>query len=82
MNTYFVYVLQSIHFSKTYVGITNDLERRLTQHNNGYYPYTKRYMPWQIIYKESYNDREEARVREKYLKSCVGRKFIKKTLFR
>ena len=81
MNTYFVYVLHSIHAKKTYVGITNDINRRLKQHNNGYHFYTKKYIPWKLLYYEKHKNRQEARIREKYLKSCAGRKWIHKTLF-
>lgn len=78
---YFVYILYSAEYRKTYVGITNDLERRLKQHNSGYHLYTKRYMPWAVIYKEEVNDRIEARKREKYFKAASGRKWIKQNLF-
>ncbi len=74
---YNVYVLKSINFPKSYVGITDDLGRRLNQHNNGYNTFTKRYMPWEIIHKEECASRIEARGRERYLKSAVGRKLLK-----
>lgn len=78
---YNVYVLKSKNYPKTYVGITDDIERRLSQHNAGNHLYTKRYMPWVIIYEEEYKNRDEARIREKYLKSAVGRKYLRKKIF-
>ena len=75
---FIVYILKSIDFPKSYVGMTNDIDRRIGEHNAGKHPYTKRYVPWELIYKEEYWDRKSARLREKYLKSAVGRKFIKK----
>jgi len=75
---YHTYVLKSINYKKSYVGITDDLERRLCEHNSGRYIYTKRYLPWELIYKEDYKSRIEARKREKYLKSSSGRRFLKK----
>lgn len=81
MSEYFVYILKSINYAKTYVGITDNIHRRLIQHNNGYHPYTKRYAPWKIITIEKNKNRAEARAREKYLKSCTGRKWISNNLF-
>ncbi len=77
---YFVYVLKSLRFKKSYVGFTNNIERRLTEHNSGKQYYTKRYMPWVIIHKECYDTKEVAVRREKFLKTASGRRFLK-TLF-
>ena len=54
---YYVYLLFSKQYNKTYIGITNNLDRRLKQHNNGYHAYTKRYIPWFILYEEIKNNR-------------------------
>ena len=79
---YFVYVLKSLVKKKSYVGITDNLERRLIQHNLGYSFYTKRYKPWKTVYFEKLKDRDSARNREKYLKSCAGRKYLKRFVFK
>jgi putative endonuclease len=71
----------STNYQKTYVGITENPTRRLSQHNNGSHFYTKRYIPWIIVHIEQYNNRLEARDREKYLKSAAGRKWLKKNIF-
>jgi putative endonuclease len=73
--------LRSKAVDKTYVGITNNIERRLIEHNNGEHVYTKKYIPWEIIHSEIFSKRPEARKREKYLKSSVGRQWIKKMFF-
>lgn len=73
-----VYILKSIHFHKTYVGSTIELNNRLQQHNNGQSKFTKRYTPWKLVYKEEYKNLSDARTREKYFKSAAGRRFIKK----
>ncbi len=78
---YFTYILKSKKFPKTYVGITDDLTRRLFQHNSGLHPYTKRYVPWEIIYTEEVVDRIQARKREKYLKTSSGRRWIRYNVF-
>ncbi|MBI2454146.1 MAG: GIY-YIG nuclease family protein [Parcubacteria group bacterium] len=72
-----VYILKSVSYKKTYTGSTADLERRLTEHNAGWSVFSSRYRPWVIVYREEYPTLEEARKREKYLKSSAGRRFIK-----
>jgi putative endonuclease len=74
---YFLYLLKSNTANKSYVGITNNLKRRLSEHNSGKHFYTKRYCPWKMIYNEEYDSLIEARAREKYLKSSSGRRFLK-----
>lgn len=76
-----VYILLSQKFKKTYVGFTTNLETRLKAHNWGSTKYTKKYRPWVIIHTEDFKSKAEARVREKYLKSAAGRRWIKKNLF-
>jgi putative endonuclease len=72
-NIYFVYVLWSDNFVRKYVGITENIETRLKEHNSGKTRSTKAYMPWRIIYTEKFNLRIEARKREKYFKTAAGR---------
>ncbi len=77
---YTVYVLYSDKFNRTYTGFTNNLERRVKEHNSGQSRSTKAFMPWRIVHKEVYETRQEAREREKYLKSGIGRDFIKQKI--
>lgn len=74
---YFVYILKSLEFDKTYVGISNEPNRRLREHNSGKSKFTRKFMPWKILYKEEFDSRKLAREREKYLKSAAGRRRIK-----
>ncbi|MBI4100299.1 GIY-YIG nuclease family protein [Candidatus Microgenomates bacterium] len=78
---YVVYILKSRVAEKTYVGHTDNLERRLIQHNNGNSIFSKRYRPWEIIYSDFFATLEEVIKREKYFKSAVGRRWMKKNLF-
>ncbi len=78
---YTVYVLSSKVTRKSYVGFTNNTERRLKEHNSGKSFYSKRFAPWEIIYIEEVDSYVEARVREKYLKSASGRRLVLKKLF-
>jgi putative endonuclease len=78
MFMYLVYVLESETFNRVYIGMTNDLQRRIKEHNIGKTKSTRFYKPWKIVFVESFPGRKEAREREKYLKSGIGREFIKK----
>ena len=51
-----------------YTGSTDNLRRRMLEHNNGKSRSTKRYMPWELIYYEAYRSEIDAREREKRLK--------------
>lgn len=75
---YNVYVLSSDNSRKSYVGCSGNIERRLSEHNAGKMAFTKRYMPWKLIYYEEYKTLIEARKREKFFKTGTGRRFLKK----
>ena len=72
-----MYVLYSEKFDRTYTGMTTDVVKRLKQHNAQQNRSTKAYVPWKIIFTEEFKTRKEAREKEKYLKTGVGRDFIK-----
>ncbi|MFZ2322111.1 MAG: GIY-YIG nuclease family protein [Ignavibacteriaceae bacterium] len=74
---YVVYAIKSTTREYIYVGLTNNLERRLGEHNRGINKTTKAYKPFKLIYSEDINNRVEARIREKYFKSGIGKEFLK-----
>ena len=74
---FFVYVLQSEKDNSHYIGLSHNTEERLEEHNAGRVKSTKPKRPWKLLYKEPFKTRQEARIREKYLKSAVGRRFRK-----
>ena len=74
---YYVYAIKSDVDDRIYVGISENPERRLTEHNNSRTKSTKGYKPWKLIYKEELSSRSEARRREVYLKSGCGKEFLK-----
>ena len=79
---FFVYILRSVKFRKTYTGITNNLIKRIKTHNSGGSgKYTQKYKPWEIIYSEICDDSINARQRERYFKSAAGRRWIKRYIF-
>jgi len=64
-----VYIIKNSISKELYIGITNDLERRLREHNHGFQTATKcRLGEWQLIYCEQYRVKNDAVVREKKLK--------------
>ena len=73
-----VYVLQSEKSGILYTGFTENLNRRIHEHNTGKSKFTSGHMPWKIIYTEVVDNRLEASKREKYLKSATGKRFLKK----
>jgi len=73
---YFVYAIKSISRNYIYVGMSENLERRLKQHNNGTNKVTKTYRPFVLLLSEEFESRELARIREKYLKSGIGKEYL------
>ncbi|MBU2539872.1 GIY-YIG nuclease family protein [Patescibacteria group bacterium] len=74
---YYVYVLKSDKNGRFYIGSTNNIQRRLLEHNTGKSRYTKSTIPFRLIYKEIYETRKEAVKRERALKSGQGRQSLK-----
>ena len=72
---YYVYAINSKVRNYLYVGITNNINKRISQSKT-----TKPYRPFKLIYQEGFSTRIEARKREKYLKSGCGREYLKQLL--
>jgi len=81
--SYFVYVLLNPQ-GKLYVGQSDDVPRRLSQHNDPGYRgtlHTKRHPgPWQLVHQEEFPTRSEAMRRERELKSSRGREWIRRQI--
>jgi putative endonuclease len=78
MKHYSVYVIQSEFNRSFYVGMAQDVQERLKEHNAGKSTYTKSFIPWKLIYSEEVGEAPLARKREKYLKSTAGKNFLRK----
>ena len=72
----YVYAIKSKVADYIYVGMTNNLERRIREHNNGYSYATKPYAPFELIYSKPFQNRTKARVHEKFLKSSTGKRML------
>jgi putative endonuclease len=77
---YYVYVLQSLKNKVWYTGYTTDLKKRYLEHNKGLGYSTKSQRPWKLIYYEACLDEKDAKAREKYLKSGMGKRYLKNRL--
>ena len=77
---WYVYVLQNKKNDKWYIGSTYNLRKRILTHNAVNVRSTKSGMPWKIIYCEISLHKQDARMREKYLKSGMGRRYLKNRL--
>ena len=69
---WYVYILKSTKNKRFYIGVTERLEIRIVEHNQGKAKSTKPYRPWNIIYKEEFNNKSEAYKREYWLKHPKG----------
>lgn len=78
---FYVYVIINGE-GKIYIGQTKELSKRMNDHKMGWSRYTKGKGRWHLLFKEEYRTRREAIKREKYLKSGVGRRYIKEILDR
>jgi putative endonuclease len=81
-NIQYVYVLRSQKDGKWYKGCTEDIRKRFSQHNNGKVISTKGRGPFELIYYEASLSKEDAFTREKYLKSDMGKRYLKSRLKR
>ena len=77
MKYFYVYVLQSQKDNNFYTGYTNDIKRRIKEHNEGKNKSTKNRRPFKLIYWEGCLNQQDATSREKYLKSSWGKRYIK-----
>jgi len=71
-----VYILRSEKDNKRYIGFTDNVERRLIEHNSGKVKSTKNRKPLQLIYSEEYETKSDAMKREKFFKTHSGRNFL------
>ena len=78
---HYVYVLQSKKkLDWLYKGSTSNLKKRIPEHNRGKNFSTAPYVPFKLIYYEAYLLKSDAEAREKYLKTSMGKRVLKKQL--
>jgi putative endonuclease len=78
---YYVYILLNEAKTRTYTGVTDDVNKRLAEHNAGRVKSSQPYRPYKVIHIESFKTLSEACQKEKYYKSTTGRRRIKEMFF-
>lgn len=77
---WYVYLIKSKKNLRWYTGCTSDLRNRFNEHNGNKVQSTKNRGPFNLIYYEACIDKYDAFAREKYLKSGMGKRFLRNRL--
>jgi len=77
----YVYILLNKAKTRTYTGVTDNIEKRLKEHNEGKIKSSRPYRPYQVIHAEEFETLSQARQMEKFYKSTTGRRRLKEMLF-
>jgi len=80
MEKHYIYILYSQCLDSFYVGSTKDLDRRLQEHNRGKSTYTKRGIPWILVYKEEFENKSQAYQRELQIKAWKSKTKIEELI--
>ena len=80
LTMYYTYALLSLKDRKFYIGFTNDLKRRLKEHNSGKNISTKPRLPLELVYYEAHLSKTDAERREKYFKTAKGKSSLRQML--
>lgn len=76
----YVYILQSLKNNRYYIGSTNNLDRRLSEHLTGKSKYTKSILPIKLVFKQEFLNLNTARGVEFWLKKQKSRELISKII--
>ena len=79
-NFQYVYIIKSQTNNNWYTGCTSNLRKRFAEHNEGKSTYTKDRGPYELIYYEASLNKKDAFARERYLKSGMGKRYVKNRL--
>lgn len=79
MKMHYVYLLRSERApEQTYIGLTDDLKKRVLRHNQGDGRHSSKWRPWKLVAYQAFADRSRAAEFERYLKTGSGRAFAKR----
>lgn len=76
---YYVYILL-LSNKKLYTGFTTNISRRIKEHKQGKSPFTKSYLPLKLIFYEVFNNKIDAKKRERYFKTSKGKSSLRAML--
>ncbi len=77
---YYLYILLNEAKTRTYTGVSDDINKRLKEHNDGRVTSSRPHRPYKIIHTESFATSIEARQKEKFYKSTTGRRRLRDIL--
>ncbi len=79
---HYVYLLQSLSVpGQRYVGMTDNLKKRFSEHNRGESKHTSKFVPWKLVTYVAFSDKQKAKEFEVYLKAGSGHAFAKRHLW-
>ena len=78
--SFFIYILQSEKDGSYYIGYSEDLEKRIKDHNCERARYTRHKIPWKLVYQEKFDTKTEAIKRERFLKKQQNRDFYQRLI--
>jgi putative endonuclease len=73
---YYLYIIYSNKLDRYYIGHTENIDKRIIEHNTGFSSYTSKALDWILVYKEQFTERIYASRREMELKRKKSRKYI------
>ncbi|MGE0642859.1 MAG: GIY-YIG nuclease family protein [Nitrospira sp.] len=79
-NIYYLYILLNEAGTRTYTGVSDDIEKRLKEHNEGKVTSSRPYRPYKVIYTQAFTTLRETRQEERYYKSATGRRRLKEII--
>ncbi len=79
---HYIYVLRSQRSGRWYTGYSADIRKRLRRHNERRSVATRNQVPYELLYYEACQNRVDAKHREIYLKSGMGKRYLKNRLKR
>ena len=80
---YYIYIIYSLKSDKYYIGLTSNVHRRLSEHNDPsrVNKFTSRHLPWELrLYLEISSSRGEAQMVERFIKNQKSRLFLEKLI--
>ncbi|HXX35744.1 MAG TPA: GIY-YIG nuclease family protein [Thermodesulfobacteriota bacterium] len=78
---YYVYILLNETRTRTYTGVTDDVDKRLSEHNAGRVKSLSPYPPYKVVHIESFKTMSEAQHKENFYNSTTGRRKLKQMFF-
>ena len=79
---FYVYLIESQNDPRQrYIGLTEDLRKRMAEHNGGEATHTSKFVPWRVVTYVAFDNRQKAAEFEKYLKHGSGYAFAKRHLW-